>query len=454
MNDQSNILGDVSVGRKANKLPDTLVGYRGTRVSILRAKTISDYDGRWSKYLSQQPEEDFSRKIVGLIKMVTFGLVEGKYSLSAFSKIKSVFCFGLSTLIDENGKLYPEYSNGVDTEVFYEGAYVHIKDMEYYNGVMLDNTESDNLAGGKFAATIEIESIADADDKSAIFRNKRGFPNEVYKWILNEDGHSSVKLLQQFLKANLLIGLEPVEWLYMRMAVDVKTKAPVLVIDRSTDQHNPPLMRILKLTGSTKIERMDILHFKESFDQILAEDAEATVSKFKQYYENISDEKKEELINERKKLIRLYGPDEKEYTIPSSPLPFEDLVDTYMNPQPGLALIRLEKIQRTLQGLIKQCPHLPKDVPSRLSLLNTRHQVIADAKASKMTKIEMAAFFGLSSTQAAHQQCSKVGEGWRHFSYEPDDESVFRLSPAKIRKTKVDEFGNLKPTLAELYEDW
>ena len=450
MNDQSSTFSEVSISRKVNKLPDTLLNYRKTRMNFLNSKTIADYEGRWSKYLSRQPEEDFARKVDGLIGMVRFETISGKYSLSAFRKMRSVFCFGLSTVIDENGNLYPEYVNGIDTEEFYEAAYVQVKNLKNYYIIKLDNkqsnlTGSENTAENQLTTTNENESITDGDGKFAISKNKLGFPKEVYQWILQQQGNISVKLLQQFLTANLLIGLEPVEWLYMRMATAVETQEPVLVIDSSTVQHDPSLSRALKLTGATKSEKMDILHFKEAFDQILSADAKAVKEKFDQYYANISAEKKEELRNEANKLARIYGVGEKIYTIPSIILPFEDLVDENMNPLHGLAIERLEKMQRTLQGLLKKCPHLPKDVPSRLTLHNTRHQVIANAKASGMSKVKMVEFFGLNSIQAAHQQCSKVGEGWCLFKFEPDDEP----SPAK-----VDEFGNSKLSLAEQYKDW
>nr|WP_228857644.1 hypothetical protein [Pseudomonas syringae]QOQ33370.1 hypothetical protein [Pseudomonas syringae pv. actinidiae] len=90
-------------------------------------------------------------------------------------------------------------------------------------------------------------------------------------------------------------------------------------------------------------------------------------------------------------------------------------------PRSVLAKAFFKPLQRTMYEALKRMGHPPKSLPTTYS---TRHQAVANAKASGMSDREIAAMFGHISIATAKNHYGKKVNGWMKTSFRPSVESI------------------------------
>lgn len=442
-------------------LPDTLIEYAKTHPQKLKESTKYSYRHRWDQQIKIRPETLFVDKVHALALWITQSFETGLYSDSTYRQFKATFCFGLSTILDVEGLVKPEFEDGINWSEYYNDLYVYIKDYKLNRKPeTLNNESKEDNSQKEVKSNGRGEQVVGRLNTSAI--KDKNFPYELYEWIIRQESadKESLRLLQMFLQANLLIGLRPIEWLNVRMATNIETGDSSLVVENSKDSHGRTngSTRTIILIDATKSEKKAILDFKEAFEATLQSDFERFKSRCEDYYNKDPRDKTGVLALGQRQIELQYGAG-KSWNPGIRDVPLEDLVDLYDNIQPVFAQRRLAVMSSTLNRLLKTHPDFKKGKRRRPTLYCTRHQVVANAKHNHIPLREMAAFFGLSSMHTAGRHYAKAGEGCEKFKFKPDQECVLLVSEkgiqnatkptASLKATKTSELS-----LADKYHDW
>lgn len=443
-----------------NFLPETLFEFAKTHPQKLKESTKYSYIRRWNQQITSRPESLFAEKVHALALWVTQSYETGLYSDSTCRQFKATFCFGLSTILDNEGLVKQEFQDGLNWSDYYNDLYVYIKDYKFNKKLETYNNDSEEDYFQK-----ELNSTGRGEKVVGRFTSAlkdKSFPYELYEWIMRQEStdKESLRLLQMFLQANLLLGLRPLEWLNVRMATNIETGISSLVIENSKDSHGRAngSTRTIILIDATKSEKKAILDFKEAFEATLQSDFERFKSRCEDYYDKDPRDKTGVLALGQRQIELQYGAG-KSWNPVIRDVPLEDLVDLYDNIQPVFAQRRLAVMSSTLNRLLKTHPDFKKGKRRRPTLYCTRHQVVANAKHNHIPLREMAAFFGLSSVHTAGRHYAKAGEGCEKFKFKPDQECVLLVSEkgiqnatkptASLKTTKTSELS-----LADKYHDW
>lgn len=369
--------------------PENLLDYKLKHPYNMSPSTRTNYSAKWSELISKRHEVFFSLQVEGLVKWVIGEYKSGNHKASTFRVYRAVCYFGLSTLINEDGCLEKQFEEIGLNEVFFNDLYKKLKNF-------------------KLSKKDESEEKVSTDINTSS-KKKKSFPQPVLEWLLNVDSKNMkiVALLQMFLKANLLIGLRPSEWLNVREAQSI-TGMTVLVVDNAKNSQGRAngSTRTLILKDINLEEKKAIREFKREFHAFLESEFEKFKFKCEAYYANDPKDKSGKRALGQQRLNLHYG--EGLSWNPIFPqIPMEELVminqDYSHILQPEFARIQLIKLQSALARLLDECPLLDRNDPIRPTLYSTRHQCIADAKQSKMDVFEMAAFFGHASIKTARE---------------------------------------------------
>ena len=443
-------------------MPDKLIDYARTHLDRLSESTKYSYRRRWIQQISSRPESLFADKVHALALWITNSYEIGIHKDSTFRQFKASFCFGLSTILDDEGLVKPEFYDGKNWDDYYSNLYTYVKNFKLNKGLDSAHKESEEggLHSGEKNADDELRVSGILNTSS--LKDKK-FPKELYEWIMQKESKNkeSLRLLQMFLKANLLLGLRPAEWLNVRMATNIETKTSSLVIDNSKDSHGRAngSTRTIILIDATKDEKRAILDFKEAFDAALQCDFERFKFQCEDYYNNGPRDKKRDWAALGQRQLELQHGVGKTWNPIIRDVPLENLVDSYGNLQPEFAYRRLKCMGITLNRLLKSYPDFKKGDRLRPSLYSTRHQVVANAKQNNTPVREMAAFFGHSSVHTARRHYAKAGDGCGKFKFKPDPECVLLVSEQGVQNaTKpTSALATTKTTelsLADRYQDW
>lgn len=98
-------------------------------------------------------------------------------------------------------------------------------------------------------------------------------------------------------------------------------------------------------------------------------------------------------------------------------------------PRAVLAKAFFKPLQRTMYEALKRMGHPPKSLPTTYS---TRHQAVANAKASGMSDREIAAMFGHISVSTAKNHYGKKVNGWMKTSFRPSAESIAAVPGSRL----------------------
>lgn len=198
---------------------------------------------------------------------------------------------------------------------------------------------------------------------------------------------SLINTLMAFLKANLLVGLRPQEWLGARFFSYLPKDASgafrrdelgrikrtlALAVDnaKTTYGRGNGEVREIVLHGISDSELTSLLHFSEVINRFAARYPEGT---------------------RRSAITRAF----------------------------------FKPLQRSMSDALVKLGYDLKSLPTTYS---TRHQVVANAKGSGLSDREIAAMFGHNSVETAKSHYGKKLDGWSKITFRPSPETVAAVS--------------------------
>ncbi len=134
-------------------------------------------------------------------------------------------------------------------------------------------------------------------------------------------------------------------------------------------------------------------------------------------------------------------------------LHFLEIVDTHRTKNPGATK---EQLAATFFGPLRHCMANAltrigyRPGTSRPTLYSSRHQAVANAKASGLSDREIAALFGHISTLTAKSHYGKKLNGWMKTSFRPSPESL----AAVVGRARTTDLANPDERILKAAADW
>lgn len=372
-------------------------------------RTIIQYDDRWSVLLKKHSAGVFlSESIPATINELINSFNSLKIKPSTFRVYRAAACYGLaSTYIQIEDEMIAdeELENGLNLQML-SNLFIELV------SVKLDTSEKTSTYVEKTSAL-----------------KKKSFPQGFYNYLVNLPENRKIaprtKLVIDFVKANMLVGMRPIEWLNAKIAFGVKNREMVLIVENAKNSYGRANgdHRILLLGGLSLEDQYKINHFYSEFQKKVYLQAQRFLIEHQAFKNDEEYEKKANPL-----FSKIWG--DFEPTVYRN-IPKSDICDYLGNPQQRLGDIVLRGLQREMHNLFdgykQENPDLILD-QKRVTLYSTRHQCIANAKASKTNVFEIAAFFGHSSTETSSRHYGKAWSGWSSFAVRPDPRCILEVS--------------------------
>lgn len=393
------------------KQPNTLDLYL-EKISKMEERTLIKYNSRWKSLIFSKftkNEKDLAARIDNLITNVLDAAKSSDIKPSTFRQYKASICFGLaSTLILlKNNKIEEDELEAGISYQFLSNMYKKIVHESIETNSAIENNIPERTSAMK----------------------KKSFP-EAFFIYLNQFPDQSLgrkntrfDLMLKFVNANILIGLRPIEWLNVRICSDIKEKNIVLFVENAKNSFGRANgdVRELILSSLSSEEVFKILDFYVSFQNRLTDVVKNFKSKHSEFQKNndFTEIKDADPLNY---ILNDFEPTKLK-------IPLSEILDKNSVPQKGIASIILDSIQNEMQAIYNIYLDNQPDVDfKKITLYSTRHQCIANAKASKTNVYEIAAFFGHSSVETSTRHYGKAWSGWSNFDFKPSLESIKNVS--------------------------
>lgn len=372
-------------------------------------RTVIQYDDRWQILLKRHSKGVFlSEAIPATVNDLINSLNNLRIKPSTFRVYRAAACYGLaSTYLKIEEDMIPE--------------------------VELENGLNRQLLSSLFQELIAVRPDTKNPDpvyseKTSALK-KKSFPQGFYNYLVNlgesEKIPQMVEHLVLFVKANMLVGLRPIEWLNAHIAFSVADKQMVLIVENAKNSHGRANgdTRTLLLGALSKEDQYKINHFYSEFHKKLHQQAEKFLIEHQSF-------KNDEQFEQKSNPLFVKFWDDFEPTAYRN-LPKSSISDDFGNPKHGLADLFLRGLQREMHTQFNNYKNENIDAvldQKRVTLYSTRHQCIANAKASKVNLFEIAAFFGHSSTETSSRHYGKAWSGWSSFAVKPDPHCILEVS--------------------------
>lgn len=386
------------------KHPPTIEQYVD-HLPTLAESTIIQYDGRWNMLLKKYRAMNLSESLPIIVGETIEAVNNKSIRQSTFRSYRAAICYGLGAIylqienetIDEN-----ELENGLNLQIISNlyKTLIAIAPVNYPKGAYPERTSS---------------------------LKRKSFPQDFFNYLkdlnLNSDPALRASHLWDFVQANLIVGLRPSEWLNARIAYEVNDKTMLLLVKNGKNSYG-------RANGDERTLRLiDISEEKARF-----------INKFYSTYQKRLHEMATQLLEEHKKFqggvdykslkqSHVFGFLWENYE-PSAlkNAPLSNFVTKDGRPQAGLSELYFRSLQREMHGLYNRfLEDHPENTQKRVTLYSTRHQCIANAKASKVNVFEIAAFFGHSSKDTSSRHYGKAWSGWSAFNYRPSLDSLLAV---------------------------
>lgn len=397
----------------AHKQPKSLDLYV-EKMKGMNMRTLIKYNDRWEMLIVSKDvktkDGDLPTRLEELVTNVINRAKTHQIRCSTFRQYKAAICYGLaSILVMLNNDKIDE--NELEAGLSYQ---------------LLNNLYKEIL-------TVQIDySINNTLPERTSSLKKKSFPEAFYYYLVEMDVDkkknvdSRFNLLVDFVKANIIVGLRPIEWLDVRICSEVETQNLILLVENAKNSQGRANgdLRELKLVGATEEDKYNILKFYIRFHNKLT----TVVSTFLEQHKHFLAENSISDTHDSNALQ--YVLDEYEQT--ALDIPKSEICDDYGIPQNGIAERILNSIQNKLFIIYNQYLEGQESIDTkRVTLYSTRHQCIANAKSSKLNIFEIAAFFGHSSTETSSRHYGKAWSGWSSFSFKPSLESISNVNGSK-----------------------
>lgn len=395
----------------ARKQPNSIELYV-KKIKKMNNRTLAKYESRWASFLHRNADLSLIENLELLVNSIIDDANNHKIRPATFRVYKAVLCYGLAT--------------------------THIK----LDNDLISDDELENGLNYQSLANLYrlIQPVNVPLDKSILFPPRTSssklkfFPEPFYSHLKDMSVNSDIKLTKRFklmfdfVEANLVIGARPVEWLDIYITSNIEKKCLELFIKNAKNSFGRANgdVRELLLENANAAQELAIIKYYVSFQNYLADTLLAT----------INNEIKAENTSISKSHIFNYIIKDFEPSLFGN-IPKSDICNKYMVPQQGLAEIVLGSMQNEMFLQFNAYrKENPKEVEAygdfRVSLYSTRHQCIANAKASKKDIYEIAGFFGHASVETASRHYGKAWNGWSNFTFKPSLESIRAVNGSDI----------------------
>lgn len=308
-------------------------------------------------------------------------------------------------------------SSGIADSTFrmYKAAVMYWMGQQAQALIAAGGDPSDYARAYEALKALRYASISAAAEQRTSSRKLKYFPDECVKALekyAQERGYRAPNAARAaaFVKANLLVGLRPSEWFDATFASYI-VRTPEGVMARDA-------------TGKILFEHM-----------LIVENAKATHGR--------GNGPRRELVlydvttDELKALMHFVDLARKFKERHPASLDETKLNNLFYRPQNNM-------IRRALTTV----GYAQRDIPS---IYSTRHQVVADFKASGCDKRTIAAFFGHSSEKTQSEHYGHKRHGSRAVTFKPSPESLALVSVSKNVTRRIE---TIRPELATEAEKW
>ena len=375
------------------------------KISKIDRRTVIQYDARWNLFLKKYKDKRLVESLP-LIVSELFDSVENlKIKHSTFRLYRASICFGLASIylkVENDNIEEAELDSGLSLQLI---ANLYIKLIVYKIPSGIKETKVEKTSATK----------------------KKSFPKDFYNFLKNniENNNSDSRTtdLWAFVKANLIVGLRPIEWLNARVAYSIESREMVLLVKNAKNSNGRANgdERTLRLLGISQEDEFAIHKFFQIFHKKLRVMALDLLSQQKKFQEG------HEFNNIKQDHVFGHIWDDYEPSVMRSK-PISEFCSILGIPQAGLAEIYLRSLQREMHKFYNQfLDEQPSNEQKRVTLYSTRHQCIANAKSSKVNIYEIAAFFGHSSKETSSRHYGKAWSGWSVFKFRPSLESILAV---------------------------
>lgn len=395
------------------------------KLKTMNSRTVASYQKKWGAFIKQYQALPLAEKLPQIIQDITEKREKNLIADSTYRLYKSAVCYGLAAtyvlvqndLIDED-----ELDEGLNQE-FLARLYKEI------------STTSFSVEG-------ESELLRPRLTSSM---KKKFFPQDFYEYLVKiKEGNviGSTKrfvLLFKFIQANLIVGLRPSEWLNATIACNLKEQCFALIVKNGKNSFGRANgdFRYLNLIDATNEQIGCIEAFYWDYQNHLRQLVTTFERKQEVFITETNYEKSKEL-NALTHLIKNFEPTFYPH------LGANDINDQWGNPKQGLAELAMRSLQNEMYerfNSFKRLNDLNDISTERPTIYSTRHQCIANAKASNTDEFEIAGFFGHSSIETNGRHYGKAWHGWSKFSFKPANESIEKVHGSEVYFSKNNGLG-------------
>lgn len=416
-----------SLERTHIKQPGSIEQYVD-KIPELDKRTVIQYDSRWNSFAKKHANKPMSESLPLVVQEIINQYEENSIKSSTFRLYRASVCYGLASI-------YLKIEND------------NIDEIELENGLSLQVLS--NLYKRLITFKKNTKTFIEQPDRTSAMK-KKSFPKDFYNYLknlsVNEPKNSKLYELWSFVEANLIVGLRPSEWLQARFAYRIEDKVMLLLVRNAKNSNGRANgdERTLILLGITNEKEASLINYFTIFHKRLRTMALRLMEDHKVF------QKGENYQLAKQDHVFTHIWDDYEPSIFNS-RPLSDFCTPNAIPQAGLAEFYLRSLQREMHRVYNRfLEENPSVSEKRVTLYSTRHQCIANAKASKVNVYEIAAFFGHSSKETSSRHYGKAWSGWTVFRYKPSLESILAVNDSLEYVKKEYGYGN--GVLAEVPE--
>lgn len=440
----------VNVGAQVNtkefsveEYPQRLRDYMLFKFTQLEDSTQMDYqrkfDINFSKFMHLPIVDALSATVVDVFERYN----QSELTHSTFRIYRAALCYGIASYYEKWRK------NELDQDISASLSMMVLNDIYQLAIRKIDFTEDDSNLDKK----LETSSL----------KAKR-FDQEFYEYLVNipkrqitrppkprkpkpvpaidlgfDKPIRIIDLLKCFVKANMLVGLRPIEWLEATFFCDTQTQDLIMRVKNAKHSHGRAngSHRVLVLVDIDEVEATYLMDYFCLYQVSLERKAMDFLYKNSEYFSQqslfaesgIKTNSDDKLTNIP---VNLSSTHTQTYLKNTT---LEQMIDANGVAQAGCA----DKLNRALQNEMykKYKEYLSSigqeltDISKRPTLYSTRHQCIANAKAGDKEPHEIAGFFGHANIKTNRDHYGKKAygwSGWGDFKFNPTAESILQVS--------------------------
>lgn len=416
--------------------PTRLKDYMLLKYNNLGDSTQLDYqrkfDHNFVKFSHLPLRDALSQTIDDLFNRLNFGEI----TYSTFRIYRASICFGVASFYEQwrLNKLEENQLSQFSLMVFNELYQKAIKKVEEHAELRNVDTkvyETSSLKAKRFDQSFYLYLIRQPKEKENLrrFNNNKKLNNLDFTYSGNI---KVIDLLRLFVKANMLVGLRPIEWLGATLFCNLETKSLQMNVINAKNTHGRANgeSRTLCLNDITDTNSQFLLDYLVLFNIFLEKKVLEFLVKQNEYSSQNSFfyEQSNGKIGVTVIPISLEHSHTRTYL---KNVTLEQMVDDKGVAQAGCA----NKVYRAMQNEMSKkfneyMRSIGQEITSntkRPTLYSTRHQCIANAKKDGKNPFEIAGFFGHASPETNRMHYGKASYAWTNwgkFTFDPALESI------------------------------